>query len=62
MKQCWLGHKWGKWEQYVWRGTVTYMGILFPKEQRGIPRNVEERRQKRTCERCGYMQEKVLSN
>ena len=55
-----LFHNWSKWEQYTWTGTVTETGLLVPKEQRGIRYPLEEKRQKRMCKICGYVQERVI--
>ena len=48
-------HKWGKWEQYVERGTM--MGGLFgPKK----PVAFSERRQKRQCKKCKKVQDERI--
>jgi len=55
-----LFHKWSKWEQYTWEGTV-YHGIIAPKEMRGKPFQVSEKRQRRKCEKCGYEQDREVT-
>lgn len=60
MDRCCLWHKWGIWKQYTWTGTVTYTGRLWPKEMRGIPQQIEEERQIRTCKRCGLTQDEEI--
>lgn len=50
---CWLFHKWTKWEQYLWHGFV----YAKPDNQR---LEVNERRQKRHCEKCGYEEERLV--
>lgn len=61
MKCGWFGHKWGKWEQYVWDGFIVMTGLLVPKDQQGVQMPISEMRQKRICKKCGYMQEEKLS-
>ena len=57
----WFGHTWNKWEQYIWTGTITLTGMLTPKEERGKEIPCQEKRQRRTCERCGYTQDELIS-
>ena len=49
---CW--HKWAKWEQYLYEGVVT--------SQWGKAVNIvfNELRQKRTCLKCGTMQDEKV--
>lgn len=52
---CW--HKWGRWAEYEWRG-IRYGSPLLPVRD---PVKFSEHRQKRTCEKCGKVQdEKIL--
>lgn len=55
-----LFHKWSKWEQYEHRYTFT-PGIIAPKEVRGNTYKGVDIRQRRTCEKCGAMQDKLVS-
>jgi hypothetical protein len=55
-------HKWGRWEQYKWAGTVVYSGLMIPQDMRGKSIPHEERRQRRVCEICGKMQEEVIGD
>jgi hypothetical protein len=53
---CFPFHKWSKWEQYTWEGTVVQRfgaaaGKTFP---------MSEDRQKRKCERCGKVQDERI--
>ena len=48
-------HKWNKWEQYDEHG-VCSGGLIGPKE----PTPYTERRQRRTCERCGKEQDEMV--
>lgn len=54
-------HKWSKWEEYTWEGTI-YPGIIAPKEIRGKPVRTTETWQKRVCEKCGYTQRREVGN
>jgi len=56
---CFLVHDWSKWEQYVESGTVV-MGRLMPKSVQGKTTAYAEKRQRRTCRRCGKMQDEEL--
>ena len=51
---CWFCHKWGKWEQYLWQGSITTRPLW-----KGEPKTfqVKELRQRRVCEKCGEMQD-----
>lgn len=53
-------HKWSKWEQYEWVGSVTGVGVLLPKELRGKRIPIVESRQSRICEICGKMQDEEI--
>jgi hypothetical protein len=56
-------HDWNKWEQYTWSGKVGYTGLLIPEHQRGVMASCVEERQRRTCKKCGFKQDrKVNSN
>lgn len=59
---CFLFHTWGKWQPYVERSLETPMGILFPKEVRGRTFQVTKRRQQRSCEKCGKVQDKEIGS
>lgn len=54
-KSCYLFHRWGKWSEFTVVGEIT---VLMGKEVK-IP--FSENRQKRTCERCGYIQDHYVS-
>ena len=54
-----LFHKWSKWEQYEARYTVI-PGILAPKSIQGKKFQAVEQRQKRTCQKCGKIQDKEI--
>ena len=54
-------HDWSKWEQYTETGTILYSGFLVPKEMRGKTAPYSEKRQKRTCKTCGYMEDRLVS-
>jgi hypothetical protein len=58
--RCWF-HKWGKWEPYTWQGTKTAVGVLYPSDIIGKSFPCTEQRQKRVCERCGKMQDELVS-
>lgn len=62
MDTCWLFHSWGKWEQYVEKGTAMNTGILVPKDQRGVWFDYQESRQKRICTKCGKVQDEKLTS
>ncbi len=49
---CFFGHKWGKWEQYL-----VQMKYYPPGQEQNPPLKYEDKWQKRTCEKCGFMQE-----
>lgn len=54
-------HRWSKWEQYTWSGTVTYTGLLVPKSLQGSKIAVIEYRQKRKCSVCGKVEDEELT-
>lgn len=56
---CFIIHEWGKWEQYK-RPMCFYPGILAPKELRGKEFLSIEHRQKRICNKCGKVQDKLI--
>jgi hypothetical protein len=49
-------HKWSKWEQYDFRG-ISY-GFFWQNNKEG--REFSERRQKRTCKKCGKEQDELV--
>ena len=53
--QCWIFHKWGKWEQFTWVGTIQYAW------RKGDPVPASENWERRKCELCGHVQEKRIS-
>lgn len=53
-------HKWGKWEQYKWVGKMARTGFLVPTALQGKWFDVEEKRQRRTCEICGKLQDEEI--
>jgi hypothetical protein len=56
--RCWFFHAWGRWEQYVEQGEKIFRwGKLAGRVVR-----YEERRQRRTCARCGKVQDEVISH
>lgn len=58
MSMC-LFHKWTKWAEYE-EQMILIPGRLMPQEQRGKTFNFVESWQKRSCQKCGYVQrEKV---
>lgn len=58
---CFFGHDWTQWEPYRQEGTYTPAGRLYPQEVRGKTFAYSEDRQRRSCKRCGFMQdEKVV--
>jgi len=52
-------HKWSKWEKYE-QSVIEYPGIIAPKNMRGKPIENTQLRQKRLCEKCGYLQDKEI--
>ena len=55
---CFVFHNWGKWEEYLWEGTIRYAEYY-----EGKPIPISEQRQKRKCKSCGKVQEeKVQAN
>ncbi len=55
MTLCSFGiHKWSKWESYKWTGTT--IRLVSDKTYNGA-----ETRQKRTCSRCGFMRDDLIS-
>jgi hypothetical protein len=48
---CW--HRWSKWTQYEWHGTVR---SIFMSESVSM----SEGRQRRTCVKCGKMQDEKV--
>jgi hypothetical protein len=53
---CWpWSHKWTKWEQYPWVGTIRFFD-----DRAAIPKS--ERRQRRHCEICGTEQDEKVRN
>ncbi len=54
-----LFHKWSKWEQYTWVGSVTRVS-LFVKQTQRLPIPLTEERQRRKCEICGKMQDEEI--
>lgn len=57
-RDCWLFHRWTKWEQYAWRG-INYGSRLMPNAK---PHEISERRQKRHCLDCGKEQDELVRN
>ncbi len=60
MKQCLLFHKWNKWEEFHEPSTVTYVGLIYPKDMRGKTFNTVLHYQRRICERCGKVDEETI--
>lgn len=58
MKDCWI-HDWTKWESYKWEGTEI-LGRLAPAAIQGKQVEVSEMRQKRSCTKCGKMQDELV--
>lgn len=58
-KNCTLMHKWDRWEQYIETGTEI-LGRLAPKAAQGQRVQYSEKRQRRTCIRCGKMQDELM--
>jgi len=56
-----LGHNWSRWEQYVKQWTETPLGLLYPAEVRGKAVKCSALYQKRTCSRCGRMQDEPVT-
>lgn len=48
----WQRHRWGKWEQYEWRG-------VYRRGSESV--GASEDRQKRKCLRCGKMQDERIA-
>ena len=57
---CVLFHKWSKWEQYEDSYTKIPIGIIYPKEIRGQAFQATDKRQKRTCLKCGKVQDVLV--
>lgn len=57
-----LFHKWTKWEQYEEEGTSTGVGLLVPRELRGIAVPYSESRQKKHCLKCGKIQDELIKD
>ncbi len=54
-------HKWGKWEVYL--NTYRYVpGILAPKKMRDETYTGTEKRQKRECLKCGFVQDEIIAD
>ena len=53
-------HKWSKWEQYTWKGTVTMTGLMVSPRIEGKLIPLEESRQRRTCGICGKLQDEEV--
>jgi len=56
---CFIFHKWSKWTQYDLPMSV-FPGILAPKEIRGKALSTIDHRQKRTCKKCGKVQDELI--
>lgn len=57
---CFFFHKWSKWEPYIEHSTKVATGILFPADIRGKPLEVTKKRQKRRCEKCDRIQDRLI--
>lgn len=58
MTVCLLFHKWGKWETYRWSGVeVPQFG-----KNAGKKFEVSETRQRRSCSKCGFVQDRLVSD
>ena len=56
---CVIFHKWSKWKEY--EDEIGFVpGLLAPKEVRGQFLTRIESRQKRTCEKCGKVQDVLV--
>ena len=53
---CFFGHKFGKWEQYE-ASCSRYNHFTGTKSP-----NFKIRKQKRTCEKCGFTQDEKIKN
>jgi hypothetical protein len=51
---CWFGHDWTKWEQYT--QVLTTFNRWTPQGHKH-----QETWQRRTCQRCGYKQDREVT-
>jgi hypothetical protein len=61
MKGCLFFHNWSKWEQYIESGTMVLTGLLVNQESRGKQVSFSEKRQRRSCGKCGKVQDVLIS-
>ena len=60
MASCWLFHDWDKWEQFWRDGKRAYVGAEYPPDVRARVFEFKEPWQRRTCKRCGKMQQEQM--